>query len=186
MALLGQRGVLRRWPEAAKPGSIEQDYFLLANGKQVRERQGQQAMTTRTTARDLISKQEEIWNSHDATAVAAIYTENAVLQDPQYPESLAGREAIKKDAADFFAACPDIVFKVKKVISEGDTVAFEGMASGTHTGPLQLPTGLVPATNRRVEFSIAIFQELDASGNVREERRYYDLAGMLDQLGLMQ
>ena len=143
-------------------------------------------MTTKLTAEDVIRKQTEAWNRHDSAAVAAGYTRNAVVLDPAYSEPLSGSEAIKKDAADFFAAFPDITLRVTKVLAEGDTVAFEAMVSGTHTGPLQMPTGLIPATKKRLEFSAAGFLNLDATGNIREERRYYDVAGQLTQLGVMQ
>jgi predicted ester cyclase len=47
-----------------------------------------------------------------------------------------------------------------------------------------LPSGEVPATGRRLEFGLAFFSRLDESGKIVEERRYYDLADQLTQLGL--
>jgi steroid delta-isomerase-like uncharacterized protein len=143
-------------------------------------------MTTVTRAEEFVRRQESAWNSHDVARIAADYATNAVVRDPAYPEPLKGTEAVKKDASDFFAAFPDLKVQVKKFIADGDTIAMEGAASGTHTGPLPLPTGLIPATNRRLEFQIGIFMTLDASGKITEERRYYDLAGQMAQLGLMQ
>jgi hypothetical protein len=37
-----------------------------------------------------------------------------------------------------------------------------------------------------VAFPIAGVIDLDESGRIREEHRYYDVAGQLSQLGLMQ
>jgi steroid delta-isomerase-like uncharacterized protein len=143
-------------------------------------------MTTKISAEEVARKQIEDWNRHDAEAVAADYAQDAVVRDPTYPEALKGREAVKKDASDFFTAFPDLVFKITGIIPSGETAAIEGHASGTHTGPLQLPTGLIPATNRRLEFDWAVFFSVDAMGLIREERRYYDVASQLAQLGLMQ
>jgi steroid delta-isomerase-like uncharacterized protein len=135
---------------------------------------------------DLVRKLTEAWNSHDAAQVAACYARDATVLDPAYPEPLAGPEAVGQDAAGVFAAFPDITFRATKVIADGGTVVVEAMAGGTHTGPLRLPTGLIPATGRRLEFSEASFLDLDAAGSIREERRYYDVAGVLTQLGLTQ
>ena len=143
-------------------------------------------MTTRTSIEELSSRQADAWNRHDARAVSNFYTADATVVDPAYPEPLAGKAAIEKDAADFFVAFPDLKVNRVKVISEGDSVVAEVTASGTHRGPLQFPSGLIPATNKRMEFRIAVSQDLDASGNVRQERRYFDVAGVLTQLGLMQ
>jgi steroid delta-isomerase-like uncharacterized protein len=143
-------------------------------------------MTTKTTAEDVIRSNAEAWNSHDVTRIGQHYAQDATVVDPQYPAPLVGREAIKKDASDFFVACPDMRFQVTKVIADGSSVAVEGSASGTHSGPLQLPSGLLPATNKRLEFDIAFFMRLDDAGIIQEERRYYDVAGVLMQLGVLQ
>ena len=47
------------------------------------------------------------------------------------------------------------------------------------------PGGTIPPTNKRVEIPFAAFVSLDSSGLVTEERRYYDMAGMMMQLGLV-
>jgi steroid delta-isomerase-like uncharacterized protein len=147
---------------------------------------GKVVMTTKVLSEETVRKQIEEWNSRDADRVAAGYAEDATVLDPYYPEPLKGREAVKKDAGDFFTAFPDLVFTITNVLSIGDKAGMEGHATGTHTGPLALPTGLIPATNRRLEFNWAVFIEVDAMGQIREEHRYYDVATQMQQLGLMQ
>ena len=142
--------------------------------------------TKKMTGREIVSKQIEAWNRHDAPGVAAGYTPAATVLDPGYPEPLSGRDAVARDATTFFTAFPDLTFRVTKVLEDNDTVAVEGMATGTHRGPLELPTGLVPATEKRIEFSWAIFDDLNDDGSIREERRYFDVLGQLTQLGIMQ
>ena len=142
--------------------------------------------TKRMTGREIVTKQIEAWNRHDAQGVAAGYAPNVTVLDPGYPEPLSGRDAVAKDAATFFTAFPDLVFRVMKVIEDKDTVAIEGMATGTHKGPLEAPTGVVPPTERHVEFSWAVFDDLNDDGSIREERRYFDVLGQLTQLGIMQ
>jgi steroid delta-isomerase-like uncharacterized protein len=143
-------------------------------------------MTTKASIEAIIRKQADAWNRHDAEAVAQSYSEDATVIDPQYPEPLKGRDAIRKDAADFLAASPDLVFRLDRILVEGDTIAYEGVGRGTQTGPLQLPTGLIPPTNKPFEFRFAGFDRLDEAERVREEHRYFDVAGLLGQLGLLQ
>jgi len=136
-------------------------------------------------AESLVEKHVRVFNDHDAEAWAGDYSENATVHDPQYPAPLEGRDAIRKDASDFFAAFPDIQFRTVSIVAGGDRVAIEGVGSGTHRGPMEGPAGTIPPTNKRAEVPYAAFVRVDSSGLITEERRYYDLAGMMQQLGLM-
>jgi steroid delta-isomerase-like uncharacterized protein len=125
--------------------------------------------------------------AHDLDAVAKIYASDAVAYDPMYPEPLRGRDAIKKDTADFFRAFPDLRMEIANVIEKDDRLgAGEIRMTGTHTGPLATPTGgEVPPTNKRIEVKGAGFVQLNEKGEILEERRYYDVGTLLRQLGLM-
>jgi predicted ester cyclase len=92
---------------------------------------------------------------------------------------------IQKDVEDFFAAFPDIQFALTNTVVRGDLAALEGTATGTHRGRVETPNGTIPATDKTVTMGFAAFVQLDAEGRITEERRYYDVAGMLQQLGLM-
>jgi steroid delta-isomerase-like uncharacterized protein len=136
-------------------------------------------------AEQLIDQHIKAFNDHNAQAWASHYTPNAVVHDPQYPEPLRGREAIQKDVEDFFSAFPDMHFTVTNTLVSGDRGAIEGIGAGTHRGPLVGPGGTIPATNRQAKIAFVAMIQLDSSGLIAEERRYYDLAGMMQQLGLM-
>ena len=138
------------------------------------------------TIPETVQKVTDAVNRHDVDAFAACYTANAEVSDPAYPEVLRGRESVRKDMTDFIRALPDLQVRVQRVIDNGETCAIEVGMSGTHKGPLVLATGHVPATNKRVNVGGALIVRLDSQGLIAEERRYYDLAGMLNQLGLLQ
>jgi len=126
-------------------------------------------------------------NAHDLDALAKVYASDAVAYDPMYPEPLRGREAIKKDSGDFFRAFPDLRFEISSIVEKDDGLgAGELVMSGTHTGPLATPTGgEVPPTNKRIDLKGAAFVRLNGSGEIVEERRYYDVGTILRQLGVM-
>ena len=138
------------------------------------------------SAQDTLKKTVDAFNRHDADAFAALYTTDAVAPDPQYAEPLQGREAIRKDIVDFFEAFPDIHARViGEYLVNGDTAAVEVEMSGTHKGPLVSPAGPIPATNKPVRMPGARFIRVNPKGLITECRRYYDLAGVMQQLGLM-
>jgi hypothetical protein len=143
-------------------------------------------MTTQTSTEATVRAHAEVWGKRDAESVGRSYAPDAVVIDPAYDSPLKGRESIRKDAADFFGAFPDLATEITQIHTHDSSFSVEGKMSGTHLGPLPLPTGLVPATSRPIEFSFAIFGRLNERREVIEERRYYDVLGQLTQLGLMQ
>ena len=124
--------------------------------------------------------------AHDLKGSTKPYAADALAYDPMYPQPL-DRDAIEKDTAAFFRAFPDMRFEILSVAEKDDrNGAVEMRMSGTHTGPLESPTGEeIPPTNKRVELKGAFFARLNERGEIVEERRYYDVGTMLRQLGLM-
>lgn len=124
----------------------------------------------------------EAINRHDARAVAEMYAPNAIVHDPAYREPLEGRDAVLRDLEAFLQAFPDLHFEVGEGFERGAAFAGEGRFTGTHRGVLVTDQGDVPPTGRRIEVAGASFWQLDGQGRILEERRYYDLAGLIAQL----
>lgn len=133
---------------------------------------------------EIAKKEGEAINRHDADAYAEGYAKDATAFDPQYPEPLEGREAIRQDIVDFFTAFPDIKSKVLSIVASGNMLAFEVEMSGTHKGPLITPVGNIPASNKYMKTRGCRFMRIDSQGQITECNRYYDLAGIMHQLGL--
>ena len=92
-------------------------------------------------------------NRHDLDAFVDMYAPDATVRDPQYPEPLRGREAIRRDMDDFLRGLPDIRASITSpVLEKDDTISFEARFSGTQNGPIAGPAGEIPATGvgRRV------------------------------------
>jgi steroid delta-isomerase-like uncharacterized protein len=137
------------------------------------------------TTDDVIRTQFEAFNRHDASAFAACYSRDAVIADPQFSEPLKGATAIAKDIGDWFGSFPDIGARLTRTVFDGTTYAAEWSMSGTHKGPLVTPEGQVPATGRPIRLVVITMGRVDTDGRIVEERRSYDLAAILSQLGLM-
>lgn len=123
-------------------------------------------------------------NAHDAKAFAATYAADAVVHDPLYPQPLKGRDAIEQDMVELLRAFPDARFTVGPLLQDGETVAGEFTLRGTHLGPLAAPDGEIAATGNAVDNAGAVFSKYSADGEVIEERRYYDVAGLIAQIEL--
>jgi len=134
---------------------------------------------------DTLKKLTTAMNGHDAKAVSALYANDAVAYDPQYPEPLRGQHAIEQDAASFMKGFSDARLEFSNVFEkDGRNGAAEFQFSGTHDGPLTSPAGDIPATNKQMDMRGGGFVKLNESGLIVEERRYYDTGQMMQQLGL--
>lgn len=142
--------------------------------------------TASLSAKAVIARQLEVINRHDYDTFAAAYSPDALVRDPWYSEPLKGAEALARDFADFFTAFPDLRFSAVRLLEDGDVYGAEFTLTGTHKGPLATPTGRIPATGKRIDVPGAVFGRIDAEGRIVEERRQYDVAAMMTQLGLMQ
>jgi steroid delta-isomerase-like uncharacterized protein len=137
-------------------------------------------------SKNIFSKLSEAINSHDVKTIASLYADNAVVYDPFYPEPLKGRAAIEKDTAANLHGFPDMHFEVQSSLADENTAAAQIIMSGTNSGPMETPDGEIPPTGKKIEIAVASFNRLDNEGKIVEEHRYYNVANVMDQLGLTQ
>jgi predicted ester cyclase len=95
-----------------------------------------------------------------------------------------GERAIHRYEDAIASAFPGATVTVSSTVVQGDTTAIEWVFNGVHAGPISLRGGIVPATGRRLTLRGASFIRFDTRGLIAEERRYYDVASVLHQLGV--
>ena len=95
-----------------------------------------------------------------------------------------GAEFISGYLQTFYIASPDLKHSVTSSVEAGNTIALEIVAEGTNTGPLRLPTGDVPPTNKswRVRVSVMIVVH---GGRFASYHINFDMAEFLGQLGMV-
>jgi predicted ester cyclase len=126
------------------------------------------------------------FNRQDAAATAEVYAENAVIHDPQHPEPIRGRAAVRRDYEALFGAFPDIRTSVIRVLIDGRHIAYHMILRGTHDGPLAVPSGELPPTAREIELPAAVFAEADDRGRYVVVQRFYDVAALLQQVSAIE
>ena len=104
-----------------------------------------------------------------------------------YTELATGRTVSGDDMrgalAGWKTAFPDVAGTITNTVEVGDTIVQEITWTGTHTGPLMTPDGEIPATGRSQTTPAVIVSEYEGD-QLKASRHYFDLMGLMAQLGL--
>jgi len=92
-----------------------------------------------------------------------------------------GHTGIAEMCGGAYQMSSDITFDVVTRQTDGRLFAFETLCRGTNTGAI----GPIPATGRPIELRGTSIGSVSADGLVEDQRDYWDLAGLLVQLGAM-
>ncbi len=131
-------------------------------------------------------KAVDAFNRHDPDGVIQLYARDAVLYDPQLPEPARGRDAIREDYVSMFRSFPDIRVTIKNRHVDGNRIMYELQLTGTNRGPISTPDGEFPATGKPVDVPASVFADVNSAGEFSDVRRYYDVATMMRQLGMVE
>ncbi|RAK63734.1 ester cyclase [Phenylobacterium kunshanense] len=96
-----------------------------------------------------------------------------------------GEEAVRRYFAASRTPFPDQGNEIIAIAHDGDTVLVEFWLTGTHLGPLRLPTGTVEPTGRSFRVRMAAsFEFAPGSDRIVCERPYFDQGAVARALGL--
>ncbi len=137
-------------------------------------------MVTPERSSETIKRLVEAFNRHDAAATGQLHASVSVVFDPGHPDPLQGRAAIEREAADWFAAAPDVDMVIERLWASEEGASDEMVMSGTQSGV----TGDRPASNRSFRQTAVATWRFNKAGEITEERRYYDPADIMRQLGI--
>ncbi len=126
----------------------------------------------------------EAFNASDWEGCKAAMTPDSVYDEAATSRLLQGVENIIPCWQGWKEAMPDVKGTVTNVCAAGNTVLIEVTWKGTHTGPLQSPSGTVPATGKEQTTRAAWVLNFDG-GKINESRHYFDMLSFMQQLGLL-
>jgi steroid delta-isomerase-like uncharacterized protein len=123
------------------------------------------------------------FNDKNWNAVRAAITPGFV-----YDEVATGRKTKTADEGialwqGWAEAFPDAKATFHTELASGTTVVLEHTWAGTHKGALQTPAGTIPATGKRISVRACSVMEI-AGDKVSGQRHYFDMATLLQQLGV--
>jgi steroid delta-isomerase-like uncharacterized protein len=123
---------------------------------------------------------DEIINARDLDgALTELVAEDFVEQNPLAGQG-PGRAGLAGVLAGMFAAFPDLHWRLRDTIAEGDRVMTLSTWTGTHRGEFMG----IPATGRSVAVEAWTLDRY-RDGRLIESRIIMDVAGMLMQLGVI-
>jgi predicted ester cyclase len=117
----------------------------------------------------------------DFEGAMAIYADDAEVSDPT--GRYVGKLEILRQLRIWKTAFPDAKSEVTNQITDGDRVATAFTFRGTHTGPLAGSMGTIAPTGKHVEVEMELINWF-RGGKVHRARESFDLAGLMDQLGV--
>ena len=136
----------------------------------------------------LMQTLDDAWNSQDWDVFEERHAENVAVFWPGQPTPTRGVDNHRAESIEFFKAFPDnyLVNNPYKIFfAKGDHTCSVADFTGTFKGPMKGANGqITKPTNKkfRLEFcTVATWK----NGKITEERLFYDLVGMLKQIGVM-
>jgi ketosteroid isomerase-like protein len=156
-------------------------YYLL----QAESKKGKQ-MTTQDNL-ELMQTLDDSWNNQDWDTFSSRHAENTVVFWPGKPAPTRGVHDHKAESMEFFKTFPNnhVGNRPYKVLfGQGDWTCSIARFTGTMTGPMTGADGKqIPPTNKSFEVdfcTVAHWQD----GKIVEENLFYDLVGLMQQIGL--
>jgi ketosteroid isomerase-like protein len=133
-------------------------------------------------AREVLDRLTDAVMGGRADEVRDLYADNATVMTPDAGE-VSGRDAITAYFNQFSQGFPDASWEPLSTPEVSNAAIDEGYFIGTHTGPLETPTGeTIPPTGKQVrvrECDIATVE----NGLITSHRFYFDQMEFLEQLG---
>jgi steroid delta-isomerase-like uncharacterized protein len=136
---------------------------------------------TREEVAGILQRRTDAINSHDVTALSALYSPDCMVESPMAAGTVQGRQAVIKVFQALFEAFPDVTFAPDLVVIDGNIVASAGWLSGTYTGGFME----LPPSGKTVRVPAMTISTIEA-GRIVAERRVYDFTGMLVQAGVLK
>jgi hypothetical protein len=135
----------------------------------------------------LMKTLDDSWNSQDLTVFRKRHAKDCIIRWPNQPPT-HGIEAHEEEALSFFKTFPDqhlVNNPYKVMIAQGDWTCTIADFTGTMKGPMTMSDGtVILPTNKgfKVDFCTVAHWE---NGEIVEENLFYDLMGMLTQIGVL-
>jgi predicted ester cyclase len=136
-----------------------------------------------TEVKDTAAHFVTAFNAHDEKALNALHADNIKFDAPGGFKATSAHEATAY-AMRWLKGFPNGKMTVRNEIVSAPWIVQEIIMEGTHTGPLEGPTGTVQPTHMKVVGKGVQLLRIE-NGKIAEARIYFDLLDQMSQLGLI-
>jgi hypothetical protein len=137
---------------------------------------------------ELMKTLDDAWNSQDWDIFRKRHAASTAVYWPGQPEPTTGRDNHEAEAKEFFKTFPDnhLINKPYKIMfGNGDYTCTVADFYGTMKGAMKGPGGKrIPPTNKGFHVEFCTVAHWNEAGEILEERLFYDLVGLMRQIGL--
>ena len=141
---------------------------------------------------DLMKTLDDAWNAGPSSPLWETFRkrhhEKVAVYWPGGGPPTMGRQNHDLEAVEFFKTFPDqhlINNPYKIFFGQGNYTCTVADFSGTMKGPMKGPGGkTIPPTNKSFHLEFCTVAHWNEKGEILEERLFYDLVGMMKQIGL--
>jgi len=138
---------------------------------------------------ELMQTLDDAWNTQDWETFNRRHAEGVAVYWPGQPEPTRGRKAHEEEAKQFFKTFPDnhVGNRPYKIFfAQGSWTCSVADFTGTMKGPMTSASGeTIAPTNKKFNVEFCTVAHWNKMGEILEERLFYDLVGVMKQLGLM-
>jgi predicted ester cyclase len=136
---------------------------------------------------ELMQTLDDSWNNQDWETFDKRHTHEVVVRWPAQPVT-HGSKNHRAEAVQMFKTFPDNHVgnrPYKTLFASGDWTCSIARFTGTMTGPMLGPDGKeIPPTGKSFEVDFCTVAHWDENGQIIEENLFYDVIGMMKQIGL--
>jgi steroid delta-isomerase-like uncharacterized protein len=132
----------------------------------------------------LMRKLHALYDAGDIGGCAALAAPDLEWLVAPFGETYRGPDGFRDGLQIWNTAFPDAKAPITYVMATGDAVAAEYDYRGIQTGPLAAPGGAIPPTGKRLDTKGCHVAQV-RDGKFVSIRTYFDVATLLQQLGLM-
>lgn len=135
------------------------------------------------SAADVAKASVIAYNEKNWDKVKETVSPNVVYDEVATKRRVTGSNEVIEAWKGWATAIPDSKATFEREVAVGDSVILELTWRGTHTGPLQTPAGEIAPTGRPIELRAVQVIDVEA-GKAKSIRQYFDMATLLEQIGV--
>jgi hypothetical protein len=132
---------------------------------------------------------DDAWNSQDWDTFNKRHAKEVAVYWPGQPNPTRGQQAHQEEAEQFFKTFPDNRVgnhPYVVLLGEGNWTCSVANFTGTMTGPVAGPEWTpIPPKNKKFQVEFCTVAHWNNKGQITEEKLFYDLVGLMKQIGLM-
>ena len=126
----------------------------------------------------------DAFNDSDWERTKAIMTPDYIYNEEGTGRRIQGPVEVVAALQAWKQAMPDVTGTVTNAFASGNTVTLQVTWNGTHTGPLEGPTGTIPASGKRQTTPAAWIFTFEGD-KIKETHHYFDMMTLLRQIGAL-